>query len=112
MLLKLEKGFDRFADIIGYITAFTMVLMILNVFYDVIMRYFFKSGSIAMQEMEWHLFSVIILLGISYTLKEDGHVRVDLIYDRLNDKKKAMINMVGVVLFVFTNCFINWYWFN
>ncbi len=101
MLLKLEKGFDKFADIIGYITAFTMVLMILNVFYDVVMRYFFKTGSIAMQEMEWHLFSVIILLGVAYTLKEDGHVRVDLIYDRLNDKKKAMINMVGVVLFIF-----------
>jgi len=100
MLLKLEKGFDRFADIIGYITAFTMVLMILNVFYDVIMRYFFRAGSIAMQEMEWHLFSVIILLGVAYTLKEDGHVRVDLIYDRLNDKKKAMINMIGVITFI------------
>lgn len=100
MLLKLEKGFDRFADIIGYITAFVMVLMILNVFYDVVMRYFFRSGSIAMQEMEWHLFSVIILLGIAYTLKEDGHVRVDLIYDRLTDKKKAMINMVGVITFI------------
>ena len=45
-----------------------------------------------MQEMEWHLFSVIILLGIAYTLKEDGHVRVDLIYDTLNDKKKAMLS--------------------
>lgn len=78
-----------------------MVLMILNVFYDVIMRYFFKTGSIAMQEMEWHLFSVIILLGISYTLKEDGHVRVDILYDRLKPKRKAMINMVGVVLFIF-----------
>ncbi len=100
MLLKLERGFDKFADIIGYITAFVMVLMILNVTYDVIMRYFFHTGSIAMQEMEWHLFSVIILLGISYTLKEDGHVRVDLIYDRLTNKKKAKINMVGVVLFI------------
>lgn len=100
MLLKLEKGFDKFADIIGYITAFTMVLMILNVFYDVVMRYFFRAGSIAMQEMEWHLFSVIILLGVAYTLKEDGHVRVDLIYDRLTDKKKAMINMIGVFTFI------------
>lgn len=100
MLLKLEKGFDKFADFIGTITAISMVLMILNVFYDVIMRYFFKSGSIAMQEMEWHLFSVIILLGISYTLKEDGHVRVDLIYDRLSSKRKALINMVGAVIFI------------
>ncbi|MDY0051036.1 MAG: TRAP transporter small permease subunit [Aliarcobacter sp.] len=100
MLLKLEKGFDKFADAIGYFTAFVMILMILNVTYDVIMRYFFNTGSIAMQEMEWHLFSVIILLGISYTLKEDGHVRVDLIYDRLTNKKKAKINMVGVVFFI------------
>lgn len=100
MLLKLERGFDKFADAIGYFTAFVMVLMILNVTYDVIMRYFFNTGSIAMQEMEWHLFSVIILLGISYTLKEDGHVRVDLIYDTLSNKQKAKINMVGVVLFI------------
>ncbi len=100
MLLKLERGFDKFADFIGAITAVAMVLMILNVFYDVIMRYFFKAGSIGMQEMEWHLFSVIILLGVAYTLKEDGHVRVDLIYDRLNHRKKAMINMVGAVLFI------------
>jgi TRAP-type mannitol/chloroaromatic compound transport system permease small subunit len=100
MLLKLERGFDKFANAIGYFTAFVMVLMILNVTYDVIMRYFFNTGSIAMQEMEWHLFSVVILLGISYTLKEDGHVRVDLIYDMLTSKKKAKINMVGVVLFI------------
>lgn len=100
MLLKLERGFDKFADAIGYFTAFVLVLMILNVTYDVVMRYFFNTGSIAMQEMEWHLFSVVILLGISYTLKEDGHVRVDLIYDRLTEKKKAKINMVGVALFI------------
>lgn len=100
MLLKLERGFDKFADAIGYFTAFVMVIMILNVTYDVVMRYFFNTGSIAMQEMEWHLFSVIILLGISYTLKEDGHVRVDLIYDTLTNKKKAKINMVGVALFI------------
>jgi len=100
MLLKLERGFDKFANFIGIITAIAMVLMILNVFYDVIMRYFFRSGSIAMQEMEWHLFSVIILLGVAYTLKEDAHVRVDLIYDRLTPKKKATINMLGSLIFI------------
>ncbi|WP_072679452.1 TRAP transporter small permease subunit [Arcobacter sp. LA11] len=106
MLLKLERGFNKFADFIGLITAMAMVLMIINVFYDVVMRYFFKSGSIAMQEMEWHLFSVIILLGVAYTLKEDGHVRVDLIYDRLTPRKKAMINMVGAILFILPIAFL------
>jgi len=64
------------------------------------MRYFFNTGSIAMQEMEWHFFSVIILLGISYALKEDGHVRVDVIYDRISVKKKAIINIVGTAFFL------------
>jgi len=100
MLLKLERGFDKFADFIGSITSITMILMILNVFYDVIMRYFFRSSQIAMQEMQWHLFSVIILIGIAYTLKEDGHVRVDLVYDKLNPRKKAMINMFGSIIFI------------
>lgn len=88
------------ADFVGNITSILMMLMMLNVFHDVVMRYFFSSGSIAMQEMEWHFFSVIILLGISYTLKEDGHVRVDVIYDRIAVKKKAIINIVGTLLFL------------
>lgn len=106
MLLKLERWFDKFADGIGTLTMIAMVLMIANVFYDVVMRYFFRSGSIGMQEMEWHLFSFIILLGIAYTLKEDGHVRVDLIYDRLSTRKKAMINMLGAIFFIMPIAFI------
>lgn len=97
MLVKLEKFFDKFADIVGYLCGIFMVLMMLNVFYDVIMRYFFKTGSIGMQEMEWHFFSLIILLGLSYTLKEDAHVRVDIIYDRFSPKKKALINIFGTI---------------
>ncbi|WP_321777559.1 TRAP transporter small permease subunit [Sulfurimonas sp.] len=100
MLVKLEKAFNKFADFIGNITSILMLLMMLNVFYDVIMRYFFNSGSIGMQEMEWHLFSVVILLGISYALKEDGHVRVDIIYDNLSPQKQAIINIVGTFIFL------------
>lgn len=100
MLVKLEKTFDKAADYIGNLTSILMIVMMLNVFYDVIMRYFFSSGSIAMQEMEWHLFSVIILLGVSYALKEDAHVRVDLIYDKLTIQKKSIINIVGTILFL------------
>ncbi|WP_174377773.1 TRAP transporter small permease subunit [Sulfurospirillum arcachonense] len=100
MLLKLERAFDKFADFIGNITGILMVLMMINVFFDVIMRYFFNTGSIGMQEMEWHLFSIVFLLGVSYSLKEDGHVRVDVIYDNLNYKKKAIINIVGTFIFL------------
>ena len=100
MLLKLEKQVDRFSDVMGWIAGVLNLVMLLNVFYDAIARYFFKTGSIALQEMEWHLFSVVFLFGIAYALKEDGHVRVDVLYDRFSPRWKAIVNICGAVLFL------------
>ncbi len=74
--------------------------MMFNVLVDVVLRYFFSFGSIAMQEMEWHLFAVMFLLGISYALQDEAHVRVDFIYDRFSKKRKAIINIIGTLLFL------------
>jgi len=98
MLLRLEKFFDRFSDLMGWIAGILNLLMLVNVFYDSIMRYFFSSGSIALQEMEWHLFAMVFLFGIAYALKEDGHVRVDILYDRFSPRWKAIVNIGGVLL--------------
>ena len=100
MLLKLEKIFDRFSNLMGWIAGFLNLVMLVNVFYDSIMRYFFNTGSIAMQEMEWHLFSVVFLFGMAYTLKEDGHVRVDILYDHFSPRWKAIVNIGGALLFL------------
>ncbi|PKI16516.1 C4-dicarboxylate ABC transporter [Colwellia sp. 12G3] len=75
-----------------------MVLMIINVFYDVIMRYFFNDVSIGMQELEWHLFAGMFMFGIAYTFKEDGHVRVDIFYDSMSAKKQALVNIFGSIV--------------
>ena len=98
MLLKLEKFFDRFSDLMGWIAGILNLLMLVNVFYDSIMRYFFNSGSIALQEMEWHLFAMVFLFGIAYALKEDGHVRVDILYDRFSPRVKSVVNICGTLL--------------
>jgi TRAP-type mannitol/chloroaromatic compound transport system permease small subunit len=100
MLLKLENFFDRFSNLMGWIAGFLNLVMLVNVFYDSIMRYFFNSGSIALQEMEWHLFSVVFLFGMAYTLKEDGHVRVDILYDLFSPRWKANVNIGGALLFL------------
>lgn len=89
----------KIIDAVGNFCSLVMVLMILNVFYDVVMRYLFNDVSIAMQELEWHLFAAMFMFGIGYTLKEDGHVRVDIIYDGLSVKKQTVINIVGGILF-------------
>jgi len=85
---------------IGLGVAWLTTLMVLTVTYDVVMRYGFKKGNIAVQEMEWHLFAVIFLIGAAYALKKDAHVRVDIIYTKLSTKQKAWIDLFGTFLFL------------
>ncbi len=100
MLIKAEQFFMRINRISGKILTIVLLLMTINVFYDVIMRYFFHNSSVGMQEMEWHLFSIIILFGVSVALLDEGHVRVDFLYDRYTPKRKALINIIGTVFFL------------
>ncbi len=96
----IESFCDKFAKYIGVIISFLLILMMINVAFDALNRYIMNSNSVALQEMEWHLFSVIILLGLSYSLSEEGHVRVDILYTGFSEKKKAIVNMIGVILFI------------
>ncbi len=100
MLAKIEQYIARAVDIVGHLTCVLLILMVLNVSFDVMMRYAFHNSSVGMQEMEWHLFAIIILLGISVALKDEGHVRVDFLYERFSPKKRAMINILGTLFFL------------
>jgi TRAP-type mannitol/chloroaromatic compound transport system permease small subunit len=105
-LLKAEHIFNRFSEAIGAFSAVLLLLLIANVFYDVVMRYLFNDVSIGMQELEWHLYSMVFLFGVAYTLRADGHVRVDVIYERLSVKKRAVIDILGTLLFLWPFCFL------
>ncbi|MCP4404245.1 MAG: TRAP transporter small permease subunit [bacterium] len=74
--------------------------MVLVVCYDVFTRYVLKSSSVAVQEMEWHLFGMIFLLGAAFSLKHDQHVRVDVLYSRFSPKGQAWVNFLGGSLFL------------
>jgi TRAP-type mannitol/chloroaromatic compound transport system permease small subunit len=89
----------KIIDALGNLCSLLMLLMIANVFYDVVMRYFFNDVSIGMQELEWHLFAAMFMFGIAYTLKEDAHVRVDIFYDSMTKRKQAFINIFGSIFF-------------
>jgi len=93
------KIIGKIIDTLGNLCSILMLLMILNVFYDVVMRYFFNDVSIGMQELEWHLFAAMFMFGIAYTLKEDAHVRVDIFYDQMSVRKQAIINLFGSLVF-------------
>ena len=106
MFFRLEKAFMGINRLISKILAILLLLMVVNVFYDVIMRYFFHNSSVAMQELEWHLFAVILLYGISVSLLDEAHVRVDFLYDRFSESTKAAINIAGTIFFLLPLAFL------
>jgi len=73
------------------------------------MRYLFSAGSIALQEVEWHLFDVIFLLGLSYALKHDKHVRVDIFFEKYSLDTKHIVQILSMLflLIPFSLLFLN-----
>lgn len=92
-LIYIERIFNRFGDFLGWLSSILFILLLANVVYDVVMRYVFNDVSIAFQEMEWHLFSAVFLLGVPYAIKSGGHVRVDIFYERLSYKAQSIIDI-------------------
>ena len=100
----LSRSIDKINEWVGRGTAWVTLGLVLVVFTDVVMRYLFNTSFVFTQELEWHLFGFIFLIGAGYTLLHDGHVRVDIIYQRQGFKGRAWINLCGVILFLIPGC--------
>ena len=86
---------------IGKSVSWCSLFLVMLVFVIAVLRYAFKIGSIPMQEVVIYLHALIFMAGASYTLADDKHVRVDVIYARLAKVQKAWINLAGTVFFLF-----------
>lgn len=91
---------------LSYLIAFVLSILVVLIFFDAINRYLFSAGSTALQELEWHFFDVVILLSISYTLKYNVHVRVDIFYENFSNRVKSFVNIVSIVLFILPLSFL------
>jgi TRAP-type mannitol/chloroaromatic compound transport system permease small subunit len=106
ILQRFCKWVDTLNDWVGRFVSWVTALVVVVVFVDVVMRYAFKTSFVFTQEAEWHLFAFIFLIGAGYTLLKDGHVRVDIIYQRLSPKGQAWTNLLGVLFFLIPGCFM------
>lgn len=99
---------DALTEFSGKAVSWLVLAMVVLIVYDVTMRYWFQSGSVALQELEWHLFALLFLIGMAYTHKHDGHVRVDIVFRSrlLNDRQRALINVLGTVCFLIPFCVV------
>lgn len=93
---------EAVVGIFGRLAAWTCVGLVLLVAVNVLARYFFRTGAIWLQELEWHLISPIALLGMSYALLKGEQVRVDIFFEKFPEVTKALIEIfTGILLIVF-----------
>ena len=97
---------DKINEKVGVLTSWLTALLVLVVSYDVCVRYLFGESSVGLQELEWHIFALIFLLGAAYTLNIDEHVRVDVFYTRFSPKQKAWLNLLGSIFLLIPFCII------
>ena len=90
---------DSINDWVGRAISWLLVLMVLNVFFVVVLRYVFGFGAIWMQELYVWSHAIVFLMGAGYTLLHKGHVRIDLIYRSASNKYKSLIDLLGSVFF-------------
>lgn len=107
------KALDRLVQLIewaneriGRIAGWLLFILVLLVTGDVVSRYLFNTGWVAIQETEWWLFSVVFLMGAGYTYLHGGHVRVDIIYSRLSNKWKNYVDLGCAFIFLFPLCLL------
>ncbi len=100
---------DRFSRITGRLTAWFTLFMVLLTCVIVVMRYVFDAGLIWMQELVLWMHAVVFMVGAAYTLRHEEHVRVDVFYGSMNEKQRAWVDALGVVIFLLPVCaYIAW----
>ena len=95
---------DRISVATGRAASWLTLAMVLVTFVIVIMRYVFDVGLIWLQESLTWMHAVVFIVGAAYTMQQDQHVRVDIFYRDMSDRRRAWVNLLGVTFFVFPMC--------
>ncbi|MBR8827222.1 MAG: TRAP transporter small permease subunit [Gomphosphaeria aponina SAG 52.96 = DSM 107014] len=117
-LLKVSQFIDKFTDKLGWLANWLVLLTIGVGFFNVVARYLgrfigVQLSSNALIDLQWYLFSLTFLCGFAYILRHGENVRVDFLYSQWGEKRRALIDFLGTVLFLIPFCILGiWVTFN
>ncbi len=92
----LSDVLDRGVRWIGRTSSWLWLVLVVVIVLQVVLRYAFNMGSIQLEELQWHIYAVGFILGLSYCFVENRHVRVDVVAERLRPKTRAWIELIGL----------------
>jgi TRAP-type mannitol/chloroaromatic compound transport system permease small subunit len=108
-LLAVSRFIDGLNERLGYIADWAVVLSCVISAGNAMIRYAFNNSSNGWLEIQWYLFTATVMLGASYTLKKNEHVRVDITYMMLSERGKEWLDLMGTLIFLLpTMSFLAW----
>ena len=99
-----QTSIDRLSDATGKVVAWLTFLMVIVTCIIVVMRYVFDAGLIWMQESVIWMHATVFMVGAAYTLLHEDHVRIDIFYRAMSERRRAWVNLIGVVVFLLPFC--------
>ncbi len=93
----LSRRIDSLLRAVGSAMSWSWVLLMLVIIGNVLMRYLFDQGRIEFEELQWHLYALGWLFGLSYCFAADDHVRVDLLHERLSLRSQGWVELFGIL---------------
>jgi len=98
--MRLLNFIDKVSQTGVILSGWATVLLVLIATQQVAARYLWHAGSIAMQELQWHLFAFIFLAASAGALKQNAHVRVDIFFHRFTPRQQKICNLFGLCFFL------------
>lgn len=103
---RISRVLDGFVRGIGNIVSWVWVLLVAVIVLNVTMRYVFGEGRIEFEELQWHLYAIGFLVGLSYCIENDSHIRIDVFHERFSLRTKAWVEFFGILIFLIPYAFI------
>jgi TRAP-type mannitol/chloroaromatic compound transport system permease small subunit len=103
---KLSASIDRINQLLGGIASLMILLSCVVSAVNALLRYGLDVSNNWPLELQWYLFAAAVMLGASYTLKRNEHVRVDLIYSHLSNRGRMLVDLFGLVFFLMPACIL------
>jgi TRAP-type mannitol/chloroaromatic compound transport system permease small subunit len=105
-LLRISDALDRFVVGIGRFAAWSFVLLVVVIMFDVITRRFLSMGSVKLQEMEWYLHALLFLMCLGLGYVHNTHVRIEILSERFSERTRCWIEVAGCLLFLIPFCLL------
>ncbi len=104
LLSKIAQWIKQLNYRMGQMISWLTLILVALVIIVVLSRYLLGIGSIAIQESVAYVHAVIFMLGLAFTLQRGGHVRVDIFYRDFSARRKAIVDLIGTVIFLLPFC--------